>query len=86
MNEVGVDPGIDHMLAMQCFDEIRQLGGKVCPHHTPCHRGHEQLQTNKAKTKQNKLQQQQQEREKERERERAKLRAVVYAFESTCTF
>ena len=30
MNEVGVDPGIDHMLAMQCFDEVQQAGGKVC--------------------------------------------------------
>lgn len=30
LNEVGVDPGIDHMLAMQCFDEVQKLGGKVC--------------------------------------------------------
>lgn len=29
MNEVGVDPGIDHMLAMQCFDEIRIRNGRV---------------------------------------------------------
>lgn len=29
MNEVGVDPGIDHMLAMQCFDEVKVHGGKV---------------------------------------------------------
>ena len=29
MNEVGVDPGLDHMLAMECFDEVRQHGGKV---------------------------------------------------------
>lgn len=29
MNEVGVDPGIDHMLAMECFDEIHRNGGKV---------------------------------------------------------
>ena len=29
MNEVGVDPGIDHMLAIQCFDEIEENGGKV---------------------------------------------------------
>ncbi|BFZ08759.1 hypothetical protein BsWGS_11797 [Bradybaena similaris] len=29
MNEVGVDPGIDHMLAMQCFDEVHRAGGKV---------------------------------------------------------
>lgn len=31
MNEVGVDPGIDHMLAMQCFDEVHRAGGKVGP-------------------------------------------------------
>ena len=29
MNEVGVDPGIDHMLAMECFDEVKASGGKV---------------------------------------------------------
>lgn len=29
VNEVGVDPGIDHMLAMQCFDEVKHAGGKV---------------------------------------------------------
>ena len=29
MNEVGVDPGIDHMLAMECFDEVKAHGGKV---------------------------------------------------------
>ncbi|CAG5131011.1 unnamed protein product [Candidula unifasciata] len=29
MNEIGVDPGIDHMLAMQCFDEVHRAGGKV---------------------------------------------------------
>ena len=29
LNEVGVDPGIDHMMAMQCFDEVKQNGGKV---------------------------------------------------------
>ena len=29
VNEVGVDPGIDHMLAMQCFDEVKKAGGKV---------------------------------------------------------
>ena len=29
LNEVGVDPGIDHMLAMQCFDEVKNAGGKV---------------------------------------------------------
>lgn len=27
--EFGVDPGVDHMLAMQCFDEIKRNNGKV---------------------------------------------------------
>jgi saccharopine dehydrogenase (NAD+, L-glutamate forming) len=29
MNEIGVDPGIDHMSAMQVIDRIRDNGGKV---------------------------------------------------------
>ncbi|GAA3634093.1 saccharopine dehydrogenase family protein [Flavivirga jejuensis] len=29
MNEIGVDPGIDHMSAMQVLDRIRNNGGKV---------------------------------------------------------
>ncbi|GAA4280603.1 saccharopine dehydrogenase family protein [Gaetbulibacter aestuarii] len=29
MNEIGVDPGIDHMSAMQVIDRIREDGGKV---------------------------------------------------------
>ena len=29
MNEVGLDPGIDHMSAMKILDEIRYLGGKI---------------------------------------------------------
>ena len=29
MNEIGVDPGIDHMSAMQVIDRIRDAGGKV---------------------------------------------------------
>ncbi|EYC41724.1 hypothetical protein Y032_0558g3408 [Ancylostoma ceylanicum] len=29
MNESGLDPGIDHMLAMECFDEIKEHGGKI---------------------------------------------------------
>ena len=29
MNEIGVDPGIDHMSAMQVIDEIREKGGKI---------------------------------------------------------
>ncbi|XP_021922979.1 alpha-aminoadipic semialdehyde synthase, mitochondrial isoform X2 [Zootermopsis nevadensis] len=29
LNEVGLDPGIDHLLAMECFAEVHQAGGKV---------------------------------------------------------
>ncbi|KAA5827907.1 saccharopine dehydrogenase [Algibacter amylolyticus] len=29
MNEIGVDPGIDHMSAMQVLDRIRDKGGKI---------------------------------------------------------
>ena len=29
LQEVGLDPGIDHLLAMNCFDEVREEGGKV---------------------------------------------------------
>ena len=29
MNECGLDPGIDHMLAMQCIDETHKANGKV---------------------------------------------------------
>ncbi|KAI1715545.1 saccharopine dehydrogenase NADP binding domain-containing protein [Ditylenchus destructor] len=29
MNESGLDPGIDHMLAMECIDMIHEYGGKV---------------------------------------------------------
>jgi alpha-aminoadipic semialdehyde synthase len=29
LNEVGLDPGIDHMLAMQCIDEVSRQGGTV---------------------------------------------------------
>ena len=29
MNEVGVDPGIDHMLAMELFDELKENGEDV---------------------------------------------------------
>ena len=27
--EIGVDPGIDHMLAVRCFDEVHAKGGQV---------------------------------------------------------
>jgi len=29
LNEVGLDPGIDHLLALECFDEVERGGGKV---------------------------------------------------------
>ncbi|RZJ57008.1 MAG: saccharopine dehydrogenase, partial [Flavobacterium sp.] len=29
MNEVGLDPGLDHMSAMKVLDEIREMGGKI---------------------------------------------------------
>nr|SVE94073.1 EOG090X0141 [Simocephalus serrulatus] len=29
VNEVGLDPGIDHLLAMECFEEVHNGGGKV---------------------------------------------------------
>lgn len=29
MNEIGLDPGLDHMSAMQVLDEIREKGGKI---------------------------------------------------------
>jgi len=29
VNEVGLDPGIDHLLALECFDEVHTGGGKV---------------------------------------------------------
>ncbi|XP_071082800.1 alpha-aminoadipic semialdehyde synthase, mitochondrial-like [Haliotis cracherodii] len=36
MNEIGVDPGIDHMMAMQCFDEVRNDGGKITSYVSWC--------------------------------------------------
>lgn len=29
MNEIGVDPGIDHMSAMRVIDEVKEAGGKI---------------------------------------------------------
>lgn len=29
MNECGLDPGIDHMLAMECIDRVHRDNGKV---------------------------------------------------------
>jgi alpha-aminoadipic semialdehyde synthase len=30
MNEVGLDPGMDHMSAMKIIDEVKRNGSKVC--------------------------------------------------------
>ena len=30
MNEIGLDPGIDHLYAIKTIDEVHAKGGKVC--------------------------------------------------------
>ncbi len=30
MNEIGLDPGIDHLYAVKTIDEVHEKGGKVC--------------------------------------------------------
>jgi alpha-aminoadipic semialdehyde synthase len=30
LNEIGLDPGIDHLSAMKIIDEVRRKKGKVC--------------------------------------------------------
>ncbi|XP_034939038.1 alpha-aminoadipic semialdehyde synthase, mitochondrial [Chelonus insularis] len=29
LNEIGLDPGVDHLLALECFDDVKQAGGKI---------------------------------------------------------
>ena len=29
LQEIGLDPGIDHLLAMECFDQVKELRGEV---------------------------------------------------------
>ena len=36
LNEIGVDPGIDHMAAMKTIDEIKAAGGEVTTFHSYC--------------------------------------------------
>ncbi|GAU93379.1 hypothetical protein RvY_05331 [Ramazzottius varieornatus] len=36
LNEMGLDPGIDHLLAMDCFDDVKELGGKVTSFKSYC--------------------------------------------------
>lgn len=30
MNEIGLDPGIDHLYAIKTITEVHEKGGKVC--------------------------------------------------------
>jgi alpha-aminoadipic semialdehyde synthase len=36
VNEVGVDPGIDHMLAMAVFDEVKEAGSTIKSYYSYC--------------------------------------------------
>ena len=36
LNEIGVDPGIDHMSAMKIFDEVQDKGGKIASFMSYC--------------------------------------------------
>ncbi len=36
LNEIGVDPGIDHMSAMKIFDEVKEKGGKITEFFSYC--------------------------------------------------
>ncbi|HHJ53185.1 MAG TPA: saccharopine dehydrogenase, partial [Caldithrix abyssi] len=36
LNEIGVDPGIDHMAAMRIIDEVRQAGGTIESFYSYC--------------------------------------------------
>ena len=32
LNEIGLDPGIDHLYAVKTIDQVHAKGGKVCKH------------------------------------------------------
>ena len=32
LNEIGLDPGIDHLYAIKTIDEVHEKGGKVSSH------------------------------------------------------
>lgn len=36
LNEIGLDPGIDHLLAMECFDQVRKNNGKITSYISFC--------------------------------------------------
>ncbi len=33
---MGLDPGIDHMLAMQVFEDVKDAGGVITSYHSYC--------------------------------------------------
>lgn len=36
LNEVGLDPGIDHLLALECIQEVQDLGGRITSFESFC--------------------------------------------------
>ncbi|KAK4876339.1 hypothetical protein RN001_012761 [Aquatica leii] len=36
LNEVGLDPGIDHLLALECMHEVRAVGGRITSFESYC--------------------------------------------------
>ncbi|KAF4622445.1 hypothetical protein D9613_009595 [Agrocybe pediades] len=36
MNEIGVDPGVDHLYAIKTIDEVHEKGGKIKEFHSSC--------------------------------------------------
>ena len=36
MNEIGLDPGVDHLYAIKTIDEVHEKGGKVRVRRFPC--------------------------------------------------
>ncbi|XP_076266070.1 lysine ketoglutarate reductase/saccharopine dehydrogenase isoform X2 [Rhynchophorus ferrugineus] len=36
LNEIGLDPGIDHLLALECMQEIQSLGGRITSFESFC--------------------------------------------------
>lgn len=36
LNEVGLDPGIDHLLALECIDDVKAMGGRITSFESFC--------------------------------------------------
>ncbi|XP_017786557.1 PREDICTED: alpha-aminoadipic semialdehyde synthase, mitochondrial-like [Nicrophorus vespilloides] len=36
LNEIGLDPGIDHLLALECIDDVKAMGGRVTSFESFC--------------------------------------------------